>query len=801
MKSGLQKRREKNSLFNTNKYLSNIKFLITLATIFGVILFFLMNYVLNAFLAFPKYISSNDSSVFSLRSMFIFHSDKIVLVFYVLAIIFIVVCMIRMIILAKISFTSLDVGQKGTSRWTTIEEIKEQYKEIPDRNSTFPGKGGPIVARIGDKLYIDDSNTNNVFLGITRSGKGEMEVLPLIDNLSRAEIQSDMIVNDMKIELAAASWKMLNNRGYKTFLINLVTPTAGAGYNPLTAIVNAFKRGDDNEGETLARVLCYAIYQPENATGDSKFFDDNSVYMLTALILAHVEDCLAKDKCINIKRKIEAKMKMEKLFHNIKEYKINNSSFKDYKVEVNSEIESLSIFEQTPSIKKKIDNLKNSLIQAKLIWDYEFFEDIPESLIVYEQSTEYEEKITFNSLINTFGELARIKDPETGTTALDDYFANRPELNRAKMQYTAVEVAGDRTKGSVFSNVLSVINIFTLSDMAQLTAKSDFVIEDIGFGEQPQAFFIGVPDYDKSYHFISSIFISQTYYLAAKRATMIDGQKCPRPIDMVIDESGSLKIPNPSETLSVCLGRNIRYHLAIQDYAQWYSLYGEHDADSMKTNCGNHFYIKAGTEKTNKEFSEMLGNETIMNGSRMGSRFQLSKTFTETPDEKPLLFPHELSVLKEGELVVYRTMKRRDLKGNKIKPHPIFATEETSLKYRYEYMIDDMPSGQVAQKEYDVGDLSTIDIKKFIYSVEEYFKDKELDLLVSDNEELWNRFKPLFVGHFNISFEHLKLLTIRDLTNRNNQMYLENEISADAYSSINNILNDYLEYEYMEEEL
>ena len=44
--------------------------------------------------------------------------------------------------------------------------------------------------------------------------------------------------------------------------------------------------------------------------------------------------------------------------------------------------------------------------------------------------------------------------------------------------------------------------------------------------------------------------------------------------------------------------------------------------------------------------------------------------------------------LEEGEIVIVRGTKRRDLSGNKIRPYPIFNTGKNNLKYRYEYLTD-----------------------------------------------------------------------------------------------------------------
>jgi len=54
----------------------------------------------------------------------------------------------------------------------------------------------------------------------------------------------------------------------------------------------------------------------------------------------------------------------------------------------------------------------------------------------------------------------------------------------------------------------------------------------------------------------------------------------------------------------------------------------------------------------------------------------------------PLLTHDELMRLKEGEVVVIRTIKRQDLKRKRIKQFPIFNTGKTSMTYRWEYLSD-----------------------------------------------------------------------------------------------------------------
>lgn len=66
----------------------------------------------------------------------------------------------------------INIGQKGTQRWTTFEEIKQQYVEIEDRKVEYDGPPGFPICEHGNKIYIDTSPVNNVVIGTTRSGKG-----------------------------------------------------------------------------------------------------------------------------------------------------------------------------------------------------------------------------------------------------------------------------------------------------------------------------------------------------------------------------------------------------------------------------------------------------------------------------------------------------------------------------------------------------------------------------------------------------------------------------------------------------
>src|SRR5699024_7311030 len=134
----------------------------------------------------------------------------------------------------RLNFKRLeDSGSKGTSRFSTLKEIKQQFKAVPEKKKFYAGGGGVPISRYKNKIYVDDSPVNNLWIGTTRSGKGEMGVFPMIDIYSRAEEQASMIINDPKGELYTASKQTLEERGYHVEVLNLENPLKSMSYNLL----------------------------------------------------------------------------------------------------------------------------------------------------------------------------------------------------------------------------------------------------------------------------------------------------------------------------------------------------------------------------------------------------------------------------------------------------------------------------------------------------------------------------------------------------------------------------------------
>ena len=625
------------------------------------------------------------------------------------------------------AFRSLEAGQKGSSRFTTMQEIKEQYPavaEIPEKNpdgsiKRILGNGGLPVASKDGYMYLDESATNALILAITRAGKGEVFSLRMLDSYSRSEKQPSLIILDMKFDLRKMCTKAFQDRGYEVMSINLENPMRGVGYNPLYLITRYYQEGRDSDAELLCKAFAYPHFASAGGKSDdnSDFFLSNATSALVATIMAHTVDCLKEDKRENAKL-AACYLTKRQAYDQLTE---------EEKKKANQSYEEL----------RKEKTFVQCVLEAKVM------PDVP-----FEEQETNARKNNMASVMNMFTNLAG-ETAGKNKTKLDEYFDLRGRFDRARAVYSSINVSGDKTKGSIFSQMLTKLSQYTFGGMEQLTRESTFSPEELGFGKKPIALFLQVPFYDRSKDAIAISMIDQLYQANARACVQSPSGKCDRRIIFHLDEVAQFPpIENLDSKLSICLGLNMVFNLIIQTDAQLTLKYGE-AAKIIKGNCGNQVYLQTSEEETAKLFSSLLGSKTITNVNRVGTRFALNKSYTETTEERPLLNPRELMDLEEGENVVLRTMYRRDLKGNQIKPRPIFNSrkEDRAFLYRYQYLQDYFPDADtVSEESLHLPTLKTVQPDEMMYNYDISFEAAKFAQLPKQMEEIQNEIKRMEDG-------------------------------------------------------
>ena len=675
---------------------------------------------------------------------------------YLLAYGIMTLVLIKFIFNFRASFKDISDGQKGTSRFTTMEEIDEQYKSVDEvetieerEQGGYNGKGGIPIARgykdyividgkkvMREVLYIDDSPTNNLIIGTTRSGKGELFVFPTIDLYSRAEEKASLVVNDPKAELYGASKEILEARGYRVEVLNLINPLNSMSYNPLQLVIDAYEKEDYSTAQGLCKTLTHMLYYKPDTK--DPFWQNSAMSLVNALILAVTEKC-----------------------------------FEDCKIYY-----------------KKINELKNSDNQNKnkLISNLE------------KEVEKIKSKITLYTVANMLSELGSKTDIQ-GNNELDKYFSKLPVESVAKMQYATSNFSKGEARGSIFSVAMSELNIFTMDEIAKLTSKNSIDLKDIGFKSEdnrPVALFMTVPDYDTSNHVIASIFVRQLYYVLAKEATFNIPAKCDREVIFLLDEFGNMPaIESMANIITVCLGRNIKFNLIIQGISQLKKLYGD-DYKTILGNCSNKFYIFTNEVETAEEFSKLLGDKTITTYSRSGEILDTTKHQTESVDGRKLLTTDELMHLEEGEVVIVRGTKRRDINGKKIRPFPIFNTAEHTLKYRYEYLGDFFDNTKNLINEEIPTLHRNVNLKELILFKDDKEENSIPNKPIIEEVEVVNEYKT---KDKDIDIELGRIFTPKDLDNINREIEMrkkgievfnENSMWSNLYKIASEINNEKL---------
>lgn len=576
------------------------------------------------------------------------------------------------------NFRSLNKNQKGSSRFTTLKEIQEQYKRIPDKERRFEGGGGVPVARYKDELYIDDSSVNNLFVGTTRSGKGEVFVFQLIDILSRAKKQSSMVINDPKGELCSASKETLEELNYRVEILNLMNPNMSMSYDLLNLVKKEFFLKNYSQAQQYARSLSFMIYNDKRTS--EQIWSKASTNLCTALILALCEVNKHEPKRITMYNL--ALMLTELSATMVTEDKDGLVAFFEQFPYNHPARMQFATYEGAMGA-TKASILMNTLAPLGIF--------MLESVGKMTSTNSLEmEKLGFNHWVT--GKAKPLKQVQfycnnklMGSIKADDkgYFKFYHD--------TAFSFKDELTIicGKELKTTFKPLNLDDKEGNFEYSSDNDIITltEWIQF-EKPVAVFLIAPDYDETFNIISSLYIKQMYTSLSRAAANSSILKCFREVVFILEEFGNMAaIEGMSNMMTVCLGRNIKFNLIIQEYFQGKFLYG----DTWKTiveNCGNTIYLLTTDKDTAEIISFNLGEKTITSKSRTGRTLSLRKTKTESIDSRRLLNATEVMSLKEGEVIILRTLKRQDLKGNRIKQYPIYLTGKTSMKYRWEYLSD-----------------------------------------------------------------------------------------------------------------
>jgi len=282
-------------------------------------------------------------------------------------------------------------------------------------------------------------------------------------------------------------------------------------------------------------------------------------------------------------------------------------------------------------------------------WD-DMAEMLLKALIYYLIATRPEEEQNLASC----SELVRAANSNGGNNLLTELFNQLPYDHPARMNYKSIEIAPEKTYGSILSSLQSKLGKFDSKEIAEVTSTDTINFEEIG--SKKTAVYVISSDTHTAYDFLLTIFFSQMIQQLYNYADQ-NGGRLKVPTFFICDEFANIgKIPDFDKKISTSRSRGISFSVILQNLDQLEAVY-EKSYETIMGNCDTHVFLGSNSYKTVEYFSKALGEKTISRDSTSINRDKYYKRqgFSESDQVlgRPLLTPDELRRMDNDDCIIY----------------------------------------------------------------------------------------------------------------------------------------------------
>ena len=303
-----------------------------------------------------------------------------------------------------------------------------------------------------------------------------------------------------------------------------------------------------------------------------------------------------------------------------------------------------------------VDVIANTIVKGQKTdsgsdpyWD-DMAEMLLKALIYYLIATRPEEEQNLASC----AELVRAANKNGGSNLLSDLMSQLPYDHPARMYYKSIEIAPEKTYGSILSSLQSKLGKFDSKDIAELTSTDTINFEEIG--SKKTAVYVISSDTHTAYDFLLTIFFSQMIQQLYDYADQNGGRLKERTY-FILDEFANIgKIPDFDKKISTSRSRGISFSVILQNIDQLEAVY-EKSYETIMGNCDTHVFLGSNSFKTVEYFSKQLGEKTIdRNSISINKDKQNHKTGKSVSDQimaRALMTPDELRRLDNDLCIIF----------------------------------------------------------------------------------------------------------------------------------------------------
>ena len=348
-----------------------------------------------------------------------------------------------------------------------------------------------------------------------------------------------------------------------------------------------------------------------------------------------------------------------------------------------------------------VDVIANTIVKGQKTdsgsdpyWD-DMAEMLLKALIYYLIATRPEEEQNLASC----AELVRAANKNGGSNLLSDLMSQLPYDHPARMYYKSIEIAPEKTYGSILSSLQSKLGKFDSKEIAELTSTDTINFEEIG--SKKTAVYVISSDTHTAYDFLLTIFFSQMIQQLYDYADQNGGRLKERTY-FILDEFANIgKIPDFDKKISTSRSRGISFSVILQNIDQLEAVY-EKSYETIMGNCDTHVFLGSNSYKTVEYFSKALGEKTIERESISVSRDKgYHRTGTSDSDQimaRALMTPDELRRL-DNDLCIIFEKGIKPVKANKF------------YYFKHKDMFNNLKNAEISHN--DIGELQRGNWRKF----------------------------------------------------------------------------------------
>lgn len=535
-------------------------------------------------------------------------------------------------------------GTYGTARWMNETEAKKVYEVGPVENVTgtilgqFTQDGEEVIAL----PFEPTGNRNLILIGPPGSGKSFGYVRTAVfQSIVRGE---SVVVTDPKGEIHNDMRKLLESRGYKVKVFNLINLDLSNAwdcvqeiYDPITGNI------DDQRVITFCKTVIANTGGGENSKGDP--FWESSEENLFRVAVSY---------CAYIREK---------------------SLIEIYERRAKELLTQLPYItqEDEQSLIEIVKNPESAMVDRRRVVEYlahSFYGDEEGN----RKLSEWEEDAPTCNISDIYDALLH--------NDLDKWEANFkyvPLSHPAASAWAVFKGMGERVQPNIVGGLNTRLQLFMTYKVRRVISNDDIRLANLG--AEKTALFLIISDDNASMQLLSSLLLS-FLFKDLKEAFDAVGGEGRIPVNVVADELANTGVwPNFEKTIATARSRKIAVSLILQSLPQLTQLYGEENAETIIGCCNTMLVLGCNDKYTAEYISDKSGIVTIRaksvsdtRASSAGNRGVMQGySLSEGDGKRNLVNPDEVQHLdKEQILIMTNGQNMLEAKRFGFIHHPLF---------------------------------------------------------------------------------------------------------------------------------